>query len=249
MTGEELAQLWQQPLREAGVIFLRTGAALAVLPGLGDLRVPARVRLGLAGALTAILFPLVPSAAPPATVVLTEPVIGLMIGLCLRLMVAALDIASAIMAQAISLAQLFPAAAPEPLPAAGQLLLAATLALLMQAGFARHMVELFLLSYRVFPAGGLPAAPDALAWGTAQVARAMSLGFSLAAPFLIAGMVVNIALGLVNRAMPQLMVMLIGAPALAGLGLVLLALSAPYLLQVWQGALAGALVDPFGLPP
>ncbi|MEI4488124.1 flagellar biosynthetic protein FliR [Frigidibacter sp. MR17.14] len=250
MTAAELAQLWQAPLAEAGVVFLRIGAVIALLPGLGDLRVPARVRLGLALALTALLVPLLAGEAPAAgpRLFLTEPVIGLMIGLFLRLLFIALDLASAIMAQAISLAQLFPAAVPDPLPANGQILYAAALALLMQTGVTERLVELLLLSYRLLPPGQLPAAGESLGWAVAQVARATALGFSLAAPFLVTGMVLNLALGLMNRAMPQLMVMLIGAPALAGVALLLLALAAPLVLQVWQAALAGALADPFGLP-
>ena len=75
---------------------------------------------------------------------------------------------------------------------------------------------------------GLPVpAADVAAWGTARVAQAFALGFSLAAPFVIAGFAYNLALGAINRAMPQLMVAFIGAPAITAGGLLILMLAAP----------------------
>jgi flagellar biosynthesis protein FliR len=40
------------------LVFARIGTMVMLLPGLGELTVPARVRLGIALVLTAILFPL-----------------------------------------------------------------------------------------------------------------------------------------------------------------------------------------------
>jgi flagellar biosynthetic protein FliR len=85
-------------------------------------------------------------------------------------------------------------------------------------------------------------------WGLAQVTRAFATGFSLAMPFVIASFLYNLALGVINRAMPQLMVAFVGAPALTAGGLVLLALSAPLVLAVWLAALNGFLAAPFAVP-
>jgi flagellar biosynthetic protein FliR len=56
-------------------------------------------------------------------------------------------------------------------------------------------------------------------------------------------------LGVINRAMPQLMVTLIGAPALTAGGLMLLLLAAPVMLAVWAEAFGTFLLDPFGARP
>ncbi len=74
------------------------------------------------------------------------------------------------------------------------------------------------------PWGGGLASPDLARWGLAQVSRSFALAFSLAAPFVIAGLLYNVALGVINRAMPQLMVAMVGAPAITLGGIALFAL-------------------------
>ena len=86
------------------------------------------------------------------------------------------------------------------------------------------------------------------AWGTARVAQAFALGFSLAAPFVIAAFAYNLALGAINRAMPQLMVAFVGAPAITAGGLLILMLAAPVILHFWSGRLDRLLADPLALP-
>ena len=80
-------------------------------------------------------------------------------------------------------------------------------------------------SYEILPMGLPIPAADLAAWGTARVAQAFALGFSLAAPFVIAAFAYNLALGAINRAMPSLMVAFIGAPAITAGGLLLLMLA------------------------
>ena len=84
-------------------------------------------------------------------------------------------------------------------------------------------------------------------WGVDQAVSAFALGFTLAAPFLIAALLYNVALGIINRAMPQLMVAFVGAPAIVGLTLVMLALAAPVILLVWTGRLDQVLAAPLEL--
>jgi flagellar biosynthesis protein FliR len=71
---------------------------------------------------------------------------------------------------------------------------------------------------------------------------------SLAAPFLIASLLYNLALGVINKAMPQLMVAFVGAPAITWGGLVLLLVTTPFVLPVWFTAFQAALLTPLGSP-
>jgi flagellar biosynthesis protein FliR len=79
------------------------------------------------------------------------------------------------------------------------------------------------------------------------VAEAFAFAFTLAAPFLIAALVYNVALGAINKAMPQLMVAFIGAPAITAAGILILLLAGPLILTVWGGRLDELLVSPLGL--
>ncbi|CAN1563071.1 FliR Flagellar biosynthesis pathway, component FliR [Paracoccaceae bacterium] len=235
--------------------FVRIGAVLALMPGLGETATPQRVKLALVLALTAVIAPILaedltatgplPGLAPLAG----EAVAGLILGIGMRLFLLALQSAAAIIAQATTLSQLFAGVAPEPQPAIGNLLTIAGVALALAAGLHVRAAELLVLSYDILPAGGYPDAGVVADWGLGLAARTFSLAFSLAAPFVIASMIYNLALGVINRAMPQLMVSMVGAPALTLGSLALLAIAAPMLLAVWLETFSAHLADPFAVRP
>lgn len=249
----ELAGVGQEMLIAGFLVFLRVGAAMTLLPAFGEQSVPQRVKLVLTLAFTAVVTPAVAPqlgtlAGTQVLPFLTEVLAGLAIGISLRLFIHALQMAGAMAAQATSLSQIFGGAGMEPQPAFAHLLTVAGLALAVMAGLHVRAAELLILSYEVLPAGRLPDAADLADWGLAQVVRAFSLAFSLAAPFVVASLIYNVALGVINRAMPQLMVSFVGAPALAAGGLILLAVVTPLALAVWVQALGGFLDAPFELP-
>ena len=66
---------------------------------------------------------------------------------------------------------------------------------------------------------------------------------------MIAALIYNVALGIINRAMPLLMVSMIGAPALTLGGLVLMAIVVPLALQLWLGQFNGFLGNAFEIAP
>ncbi len=239
------------------VIFLRIGAAFLVLPGFAEQFIPTRVRLGSALAVAAILTP----ASPISTTVLevdfrsfaifnvTEPVAGLLIGLAVRFVVHAIQVAGAIAAQSASLSQIAAGVTPEPQPAISGVLLIAGVTLAVISGLHIHIVHMLLASYEILPLGILPEAGAVGRWGTDSVAASFSLAFTLAAPFVIASVLYNLALGVINKAMPQLMVAFVGAPAITFGGLFLLFLSVPFLLPVWHAVLLSVLADPMAAHP
>jgi flagellar biosynthetic protein FliR len=238
-------------------VFLRVGGALALVPVFGERSVPQRVRLGLAIAFTAIVYPAVSSEVPlyhgfSANAVGgygAEIVAGLALGIGMRLFVFALQMAGSIAAQATSLSQILGSAQVEPTPAIGQLLLTAGLALAVMNGFHVRIAEAFIISYEVFVPGELPSSSSISQWGIKRISQAFALAFSLAAPFVIGSLIYNVALGVINRAMPQLMVAMVGAPAITLGGLALLMIVSPILLSLWWNQLSIFLGDPFGLTP
>ena len=89
--------------------------------------------------------------------------------------------------------------------------------------------------------------PDLAALASGQMSQAFALAFALAVPFLVGSLLYNLALGAINRAMPQLMVAFVGAPALTWAALVLLLATAPLILSVWHEHFDRRLADPLGL--
>lgn len=239
-------------------VFLRVAPVLAMLPGFGATATPARIKLVLALMLTVIVTPAVmpeirpeigPGAAAgiaPTRLLLTETTIGLAIGIGIRLIIMAMQTAGSIAAQATSLAQMLGNAGITPMPAMGQMLVTGALALAMILDLHVHAARMMVLSYRVLPFAEWPDAADLSAWGTAQVAGAFALAFTLAGPFLIVSVLYNLTLGIINRAMPQMMVVLVGAPAITAAGLIMLMLLAPVMLDIWGNALMEFVTNPFG---
>ena len=244
---EEIMRIMQGQATLAFAVFLRMSAFFSVMPGFGERSVPMRIKLGLAVAMTMVVLPAVtPSAnlSQPLMLIVTEILTGLILGLSLRLFVLALQTAGSIAAQATSLSQLLGGTGAEPMPAMGHVLVVAGLALAVMTGLHIKAAQFFVLSYELVPAGQFPAADLFSEWGVYRVARAFTLAFSLAAPFVILSVIYNLALGAINRAMPQLMVAFVGAPLITAGGLVLLLLAAPVMLSAWSEALDVFLAAP-----
>ncbi|WP_050522149.1 flagellar biosynthetic protein FliR [Pseudorhodobacter wandonensis] len=236
------------------LVFLRVGAAMALLPAFGEQAIPQRVRLAIGICYTMVVLPIVADQVGPYSGTFAGPIVvevlaGLVIGIGMRLFVHALQIAGTLAAQATSLSQLFGGQSGEPQPTMSHLFVMTGLALAVSLGLHIRIAELFVYSYQVLPLGVLPSGEDIASWGVSQVANAFSLAFQMASPFIAASLIYNIALGVINRAMPQLMVIFVGAPALTLGGLMMLAMASPLLLQLWHMALLTFLNNPFAGAP
>ncbi len=248
---ESSREAWQTGF----LVFLRIGAAMSLLPAFGERSVPVRVRLVLTIAFTILVAPAVaPRFSYDAleergrlVLLLSETMAGLTIGIGLRLLVFALQMAGTMAAQSVSLSQIFGGSpGQDPQPAIGHIIVIGGLALAVMAGLHVRLTSFLILSYDLIPAGQLPHSAMLAEWGIDKVGKAFALAFSLAAPFLVASLLYNIALGVINRAMPQLMVAFVGVPAITAGGLFLLLLILPLLLQVWHVGLVSFLEDPSG---
>ena len=130
-------------------VFVRVGAALFLVPGLGERAISIRIRLATALVITALLSPLIAPLMPlsPTTPVeltrmlAAEASCGLVIGFSFRLLVFALQTAGMVAAQHISIAQMFGAGvAPEPEPTISTLLSMGGIVLMMMAGLHVHLI-------------------------------------------------------------------------------------------------------------
>jgi flagellar biosynthesis protein FliR len=220
------------------VAFARIGSALMFLPGFGETQIPVRVRLSFALVVSLALYPLTPIAPIAldtpieiARLLGAEVTIGLWIGLTARIILASLQFAGYQVGQVSGLANAF---GPSLGTFQGATLVATFLILsavaLIFATNTHQVILIALLdSYSTFPLGVL--LPGALA---EQVVRAggksLYIGASVAAPFFVVGIVLNLGMGLANRMMMQLPVFFVAASILIGTGLLVLAAAAPYML-------------------
>ncbi|MDF1871728.1 flagellar biosynthetic protein FliR [Vannielia sp.] len=250
----QLLGITQEMLITGFVVMLRVGGAMATMPALGERGVPMRVRLAATIALTVIVAPMVEvpyysslTEVAFSMTLASEAGIGVVFGLGLRFFIFVLQVAGTMAAQSTSLSQIFGTSSNvDPQPAMGHLLVVSGLTLAVMSDLHVQVAAALAESYRVLPVGAVIGASDVLEWGLAQTTRAFGMGFTLASPFIIASLIYNIALGVINRAMPQLMVAFVGAPAITAGGLILMFLATPHLLSLWLHALNTYLATPFG---
>ncbi|WP_085310799.1 flagellar biosynthetic protein FliR [Planktotalea arctica] len=243
-----LPSLWEPLVFGFLAMLFRVSALVAMLPALGEASIPARIKLGLAICMTMVIYPIIPlpdvqaiEGAERYGLLLSEIGVGLWFGLLLRVFVFCLQTAGSIAAQSTSLSQILGTAGVEPLPAMGHVITMAGLTLALTLGLHVSAAQYLIGSYALFPMGDFPDLGALAETGVAQIAWGFKLAFTLAAPFIILSLLYNLTLGVINRAMPQLMVAFVGAPVITAGALFLLAIAIPSMLGTWVDALFGFL--------
>ncbi len=234
------------------LLVARVGGAMSLLPAFGEQVVPGRIKIAATLAVSTILTPVAWSEISAASssgiwyfLILSESLIGLLIGIAFRFLIIVLQIAGSIAAQTISLAQLFGGGmGPEPQPAFSTLFVVSGLCIAAMAGLHVQVCELFIRSYELFPIGIYVDAESVSMWGSKKVSGFFAIGLTLAAPFVLAAVIYNASIGVINRAMPQLMVAFVGAPAISFVALALVCIATPLLLFVWAELAIDQFSDP-----
>lgn len=232
------AEIWATAL-----VFLRVGAVVMLIPGLGEASVPPRIRLSFALLLALCLAPIATPHLPPlastvgamAGVALKELIIGLMIGALMRLFLVSLATAGEVIALQTTLAF---AQTANPMQAQPGTSLTTFLTVLgTTLLFATNLHHLFIgaiaHSYTQF----VPSKPlmiaDAAQLAVQTVGKGFALGIQLSAPVLVFSLVFNLAIGFVGRVMPQFQLFFVASPLSVLFGLSILALSLGALGLIW----------------
>jgi flagellar biosynthesis protein FliR len=231
------------------LVLARCAGAIMLLPGFAETMVLSMVRAGFALALALLLVPVVAPALPPmpeqpldlVAMLANELLAGATLGFLARLIALALPTAGQILSPMVGMSNVLqqdPTLGGQATPISSLFGLAAPLILLVSGLYALPLAAL-AGSYATWPAGQMPDG------GTAAMVSAFAdfflLAVRLAAPFLVAGLVWQAALGLLARLVPSLQVFSLAMPGQILGGLLLLALLAQGLLTLWQNAAQDAL--------
>ena len=232
------------------LVLARIGAAIAVLPALGETAPPAMLRIGLALSITVLLLPSLEPAVPPvpeaslqaALMVASEVVTGLAFGWLARMAALALPTATQLISYFLGLTSVLQpddALGPQSSALATLTNIAAPLILLVSGLYALPLEALAGL-YRLIP----PGTPIPITDGTDVALRAVSqawvLALRLASPFVVAGIVWNVTVGLIGRLVPRVQIYFVSMPGQILGGLLLLALLSGSILAAWQQGMRDA---------
>ena len=217
------------------LVFLRCTGFVITAPILSHRAVPSPVKAGLAAMLTLALVGTA-SVAPAATALMLaapiELVVGIALGYMLSLGFAAVESAARLVSiqMGLSLGAVFDpvggeAATPfEPL--------FAIMTGILFLGLNLHLAAISILaeSFTALPIGG--AWPGGLFGSVAQlIALALELAARVAMPLALVLLLAELAVALISRAIPQVNVFFLGLPLKIVLGIGLVAISLPTLLD------------------
>lgn len=110
------------------------------------------------------------------------------------------------------------------------------LAVLLALGFPALAIDLVVDSLALWPIGATPDAQDFLMQAIRVVADGFQLAMLMAAPFILGGFLYQALSGVINKVMPALPVIFVGAPGSILLALAALAFLVPVLIGVWSDA-------------
>lgn len=216
--------------------FTRIAALIAAAPVFGHMALPARVKIGLAAFITLIVAPTLP-AMPQATVfsasgvwiMVMQFLIGAALGITMQLVFASVEMAGTLVGLQMGLgfATFFdPSSNASAQIIASFLNMIAVLAFLAFNGHLQ-MIAALIESFQSVPIAaamyGPPGMRTLVEWGGAI----FTAGLLLSLPVVIALLVANLSLGILNRAAPQIGVFQIGFSVTLMVGMLLLMLMLP----------------------
>jgi len=232
-----------------GLVLCRVGMVVMLLPGLGEVEAPMMLRAGLALGVSLLLLPAVsplipnvPEGVAGPQMVAAELLTGAALGWLARLPALALGMAGALIATLLGLSSVV-----QPDPALGgqstalaRLFGLAAPVLILVSGLYTLPLSALSGSYALVGPGGVLPPGDTAELFVTITSNSFALALQLSAPFLVAGVVWQVAVGLLARIAPQLQAFAVAAPGQILGGLVLLGLLASRILGTWQGGVAAS---------
>ena len=235
-------------------IFCRVGACLMIAPGFSNSQVPSRIRLYLAIAVSLALAPMLMADVKPLladagvpsllAVLFGELARGLLIGFIARLLFMALQVIAVAITQLIGLSSMPGTSLPEEnSPALANLFSIAAATLMFVAGLHAQLIRGLVDSYVALPPGAgfnpQPALAEIADMGGTAFLAALRIG----GPFIAYSVLVNFAIGVTGKLVPQIPVYFIATPFVMLGGLFLLLFSVhdlfSYFVATFESWLAG----------
>ena len=222
------------------MVFTRLGTAFLFLVGFASSAVSVNIRLAMALfislVMTPLVSPLLPSMPPDGPglflVMAGEALIGLYFGLFTLIMLSAVQIAGTIIAFQIAMANAFVSdpALQSQSSVIGQFLSQCCLILIFVTGLDHLMLNALFESYSLFPPGRSLPVGDMAQFISRLVNKSFSIALQLSAPFVVAALLLQAGMGLLNKLVPNIQIFFILMPVQVWKGLFLLALCIPAML-------------------
>ena len=209
-------------MRAVGFVF--------VAPVVGAEGVPPQLRAALALLIVVLLAPVVPAPAVGTSVYwlcASEFFVGFAIGFVCRLAFEALLFAGSTAGYptGLAMASMLDPYGQSQVANIGIFYQVFGSLIFLAMGGHRQALYALARSYEIVPAGAAKFSGPWLPSLVTMTGQVFSIGLRLAAPIIVAGILVDVCLMLIARAVPQMNILVVGAPVRLGVGLIALAFS------------------------
>lgn len=216
--------------------FVRISAMMMAAPVFGARMMPVRIRIVLAMTISAVTVPLMPPvpAVDPisfaaAGVLLQQIIIGVSMGFIVQMVFQSLVIAGEAIASTMGLgfARMVDPANGVQVPVISQFFVVMATLLFVILNGHLLLIQLVIRSFEIIPIGetgmSLPGFRSVVSWGSQMFIG----GLMIALPAVTALLIVNVSMGVITRAAPQLNIFAVGFPLMILLGFIFLTATLP----------------------
>ena len=225
-------------------------AMFSIAPLFGHASVPVTVKVGLGILLSVAIapgLPPLPDVAPFSgdglLILVQQMLIGFALGFAIRLVFAAVELAGelAALSMGLSFSSFFDPLSQSEASSISQFF--GWLALMVFIASNLHLAMLATLakSFVALPVSATPMGTGPFRLLAGYGGQVFALGLQLALPVIAALLVANLALGILNKAAPQLNLFGIGFPVTLGTGFLMISVVLPYLSAPLMAAMERAL--------
>jgi flagellar biosynthesis protein FliR len=213
------------------LVFARIGAIAMSLPGIGDRRVPSRIRLVFALSMSVVLYPIVIkffSGFPTSLIgiisaIISEIMVGIAIGFSVRLIISAIELVGTAIAFQTGLAF---AQSVDPANGIQSSMFGSFLSVLAVTMIFTTDMHFMLLSamhdsYLLFKPGNPLPLGDLAQNAIQTLSTGFRIAIQLAGPFLAFGLIFYLGVGVLARLIPQVQVFFLAMPLNILLGIIL----------------------------
>lgn len=232
--------------------FVRMLALISAAPVFGESVVPRQVKVGIAVVLAVVLgptlgpMPNVPIVSPAGLwIILQQVIIGAAMGFTMRLVFAAVQAAGEYISlqMGLSFASFFDPMAGGTTMVLGRLLNMLAMLIFLAVDGHLLLVNVLAESFQTLPVADAPWSGGGwlfLAQGGSQI---FASGLMLSLPLVTALLILNLAMGILNRASPQFSIFAVGFPLTLLAGIAMMLLLIPNLGAFLEPRLAEALAN------
>lgn len=227
------------------LVFTRMSAILLSMPVLGAGSVPVQARIGLVAVTSYIVFmaarlPAIDAGLPLeryALMLAGELVIGLTVGFATQLIFSAVQFAGQLVGFQIGfgIVNVIDPTTNAQISITSHFWNIVALLIFMSINGHHWLIAASAKSFEIIPVLGFSPSGDLVALITAITANVFVIAIKLSAPVMATLLLLNVALGLIARTVPQMNVFIVGFPLQIGLGLFMMGVGMPVFYYIFRG--------------